>query len=692
MTAWTKICMWPCASASSFRCAISAGAPARSIVYGWPLFFAQTKQKQPAAKDSAPATREQTCEAQPGASPAVALPPTLELESLALFGLYLLALAWPLGAYQRIAGPVHLHHVALAPVFACTLHDWMRNKRLRTPFELWWPCVLLALLAGVLYLGGYPTMPWRLAGCAFTAIAVIHVARNRGVILWSIQLSVVGGAAMLLLSVLARAGVIFPTAYARASGLVMAGQYGIAEGVFASTALILVLPALIQARRAREFNPKLIYVFVWVLLPVLAAWWLFWPPRPALRAWHPEHNFFLFPVVFLAVLTLWMCARVAARQIIARHAANAGAAHGALAVALIAAVIAAFVLAPRPEIGPVFLLALSAAYAGPGTTRTLQVPPKKWLAAPILLALVVNLTFILPGDPRDYEHMARRALARGDHAALREELRFIKTLAPEERRADYYLAWTWLAENNLPAAATAFGQAMRPGRARLLPAPGADDVDAFLTEMRDRSSALPERIRGLAYEQSLIAAGREQHALSLLELRGETTLQATMPVWPLAMALAATLEAPHMADTFRGWAPGLLLAVLESAGPFNRVSPAPNEMPRGQLPFIAMARAEKRKLSVHVFSPAGTFGGVLLESDRSAPVQDIGVMFAESGWGRWRQNAAGEWILPFGLNAVVRIGNTPQVHFHQHVALPEDLPIYLWELQILVPAENHAHE
>ncbi len=619
-------------------------------------------------------------------------PSLLSWDTLAAYGVYLFALSWPLGAWQRLAGPVHLHHVALAPLIFCALRDWMNNKRLRTPFELWWPCVLTAVLIVVFKLGGTETVSWMLIAPALMAVFVMHGTDNRGVVLWAIYLSMMSGALMLSLSVFSRIGLLFPTTWQQTSGLVMAGPYGVTEGFFASLALMLLLPALNRARRAGEFLPGCSARFIMLALPVLFILWLFLSPRPDLWSWRPGHQLFLHPTVWLAAVALWGCARLASKHIVMGGTPSAGVAHGWLAVAVLGMAATALALFPYPEAGPVLLLAMTAGYARPGATTSPVVRPSRWLLAPVALLLVLNILFIRSGDPRDYDSMARRALVRKEYGLLRERLAFIKTRAPGDTRADYYIARAWLAEKNLPEAAAAFRRAMGPSRPRLLPPPDTTAVDAFLAEMRDASSAMPERMRGLAYEQCLIAAGRDRHALSLLELRGETSTFPGLVAGPLAQALGTLLGAPHLVTVFQSWDAGLLLAVLESAGPMNRTVSASAVFPPSQLPLVVMAGGEGDVLHVNVYSPAGSFGGTLLLNSQRHRPHDVGTLFGDTGWGPWRQNAAGEWLMSYGQSTIIRVGNGPQVFFRATIPSPDALPFHGVEVVITVPETVEFHE
>ena len=609
---------------------------------------------------------------------------------LATLGMYLCALAWPLGAYQRVLGPLHLHHIALAPILFSALMELQRDKRLRAPFELWWPCAVVAVLGGALRVAGYDGIPWRVPILCGVFVAVIHLARNRETILRALQCSVAGGGIMMLLSVLARLRIVYPTAYSLDSGLLMAGPYTVRGGLTAGLVCLALLPPLVAARRNSEYAPGRIGVIAWFLLPAATCVYFLLPPRPDLVALQPAHNMFLFPAAALLVPTLWLVARMAAKLWLARKFMAPGVYRWFIAT-LLAGVFLVLLLAPVPSVGLVFLGALVVGYGQPYVVKATPVrQPVAVAVAATAALLVVNMMFVLPGDPRDYEQRAQTALARGDLDAMRAHLDFVKRIAPNEARADYYLARAWLAEDKLAAAAQAFGRSLHDLPTRLLPPPDASLVADFLNELRDRSSALPEQLRGVAYEQALIAAGRDSHALSLLELRGESGQYPDMNVWPLATALATALDAPGLVDTFLDWDAGVLAAILESAGPHNAVVAAPLGFPEGLLPLTAMAQIGPECDFVQVISPAGKAGGARMNNARKPAFTDAAMRLSNPGWRDWRRDADGQWRLAFGMAAVIRIDNAPEVLFNPYPTQLDEHVEGLWEITVFVPAKGGA--
>ncbi len=604
----------------------------------------------------------------------------------ACIGVYVCALAWPLGAYQRVLGPLHLHHVALAPVAVSTLLDWMHHRRLRTPFELWWPCALMAgMLVALPVLGGMEAT-WRAPALCMVAVAIAHVMRNRSMALRGLQLFVMSCGVMMGLSVLAQANWLYPTAFNVDSGLVVAGPYDVRSGLVTAVIGLFVLVPLVAAAWKREFAPGKRGVIAWGWLPVMIAVYWYVSPRPDLLVLRPAHNLFLFPAVVVLLVLLWLIARVGAKLWLARRFMPPGV-YGWFIVALFVGTVVVLFLAPPVSLGLVLVVTLIAAYGQPYVAAEVHARRPVFVAVLITVALVlVNVLFVLPGDPRNYERYARSALARDELEELRTHLDFIKGFAPNETRADYYIARAWLAENQLMAATQAFGRALRDVSTRLMPPPDLKLVTGFLNEMRDRSSALPESLRGLAYEQALIHAGRDSHALSLLELRGDETEPYVMAKWPLSMALAALLDAPHLREDFEAWDAGTLAAILASAGPENEILPAPTGFPAELLPMVAMARAAGHEEDyILVTSPVGMAGGMRITAPPRPVFADVALGFETPGWRSWRQDKDGVWTLTYGMIAVLKIDNAPEILFRPYPAQPKAQDGDLWNIRIYVP-------
>jgi hypothetical protein len=124
-----------------------------------------------------------------------------------------------------------------------------------------------------------------------------------------------------------------------------------------------------------------------------------------------------------------------------------------------------------------------------------------------------------------------------------------------------------LSQGDADGAAAAFAEAVRPGEPRLLPAPGTQEIDEMLAQLRDACSALPEDRRGLAYERALLAAGQRVNALALLRLRARGgAADNGRERRPLALTLAGMLGDPSLVEELIQWETGELLRVLETLG------------------------------------------------------------------------------------------------------------------------------
>lgn len=599
------------------------------------------------------------------------LPHNVTLEHLALLGIYLFALSWPLDAFQRILWPIHLYHLALVPAFCCAGYDLKRNKRLRTPFELWWPCLVIFLLTLYLWLTNHTVNPLGVGMLCLSFVVVAHVVRNRQVVLQTLSLFLLSVCLMMVLSLFSACRQLFPTAVNLDSRWVMAGPYTVQAGIFIIIVGLLLLPALGMAVKRGEFRPGKGRMALGILLPILFVVFIIVSPRFDLSLTYPGHVTFLAPTVFPVVILLWGMARIMGKLKVAAKFMEPGV-YTWLIVMLFAAVVVLVWVAPVPAIGHVVLLAVIAGYGQPYVVAESKTRMRPLLVVLVLLVLAVNIAVILPGDPRNYERSAQAALTQKKLDNTLRHLEFVKEIAPEESLADFYIAVAHLKKEELSQAAKAFTHSLRDSKTRLLPAPDEQHIVMFLDEMRAKSSALPERIRGLAYEQALVAAGRERHALSLLELRGTSAGEGALSTWPLASVLAAMLKAPQLTETLADWNPNLLATILESASPGNKRVVPPEGFPETLLPLVAMASNEDGQDIIQVFTPQGAFGGVRVSADDPLAFVDVTLAISPPEWREWQKNPAGLWTLAFGKVAEIHIMNSPEVFFSVYPTPPGD--------------------
>lgn len=603
-----------------------------------------------------------------------------------LYCLYLIALAWPLGAYQRVAGPVHVHHLAFIPLFWNTFQYWRIHKRLQTPFELFWPCAVICILTLGAALSGYEVALLDILGLCGAFVVLYQNIHSRREIWTGLLLSLLSGAAMVTLSLLSRFNWILPTTFSPETRLVMAGPYSLAEGTCSALLLLLAACSLLFASRVGDCHVPRISLLAFLFLLVPFALFILFPfiaPMPFLNV-SPE--LFVFPLLLPALVAIWGCARIAAKLVVASTHMPGSLAVG-LPVIICTGVCVVVSLGESPSLGPVFLLALLAARSKPQLKLESSSACSLLPIVPLIGLVCINLALLLPGDPRNYEVMALQRLATGDYAALRAHLAFIKDLAPGERRADYYIARSYLSEGRLNQAAASFACSIGSFNrsSRILPPPGATEIDSFLNDLRDISSGLPEQVRGLAYEKALIAADRERHAFSLLELRGTPlSLQGVSSV-PLAKALAELLGVPSAVSMLSAWSPGLLAAILESGGPFNAIIAAPPDFPPSHLPCVVMLRPTQNYVSVRIFTPAGDAGGMKMYAEAPDLFLDAASLLLENSWGDWHQDAKNRWKLDFGSSIAVYATPRPEVVFLSDIAPLAAYPLEEGEVSIFVP-------
>ncbi len=595
---------------------------------------------------------------------------SVALEHLAALGVYLFALSWPLDVYQRVLWPVHLYHIALIPVFLCAAYDLKHNKRLRTPFELWWPCIAIFFAVAGIRVAGYPADVPKTGALCISFICLSHVMRNRQMMLRTLYLFLWGSTVAMALHLAAALSVIYPTVFDVNSGWVMASSYSMQEGIATALIAIVLIPALAKAARSQEYAARPARVVLWAALPGLFILYCIMSPCLPTQNFLPWHAAFLMPVVIPCVLILWGIARVTAKLYVARRYLEPGV-YGLMIAALLSGVLILFWIAPEPAIGYVFLLAAISGYGQPSVLSESKTRLLPTLATITTVVLIVNMVFVLPGDPRNYERIVQVALKNKVSAQMLAYLEFVKTIAPEESRADYYIARVLLSQGNLSDASKMFSRSLHSAGHRLLPPPDEKLIDLFLNEMREKSSALAEEARGLAYEQSLVAAGRDRHALALLELRGKPDETSNLFAGPLASALAFFLEAPHLAETLATWNASLLLGVVKSSVPDTRIVAAPADIPDSILPFIVVADNSTGRDFIHFFSPQGNGGGIRLSAMHQPVLMDMPLAISPPEWKEWRKNNEGLWTLAFGKIAEIHIANMPEIYFSVYPSAPD---------------------
>jgi hypothetical protein len=519
------------------------------------------------------------------------------------WALYLLAAAWPWDAFQVIPFLfLPLTVAASAALAGVGILEVIRTGRWRVPFELTWPVVGLIAAAGVSALTARSGAAIAVAGQGLCFLAVFHHARARETVVRCLWISCLSAGMLALLNLLAPWLGVFPTAFASDSSAAFAGPRTLPGGVWiflygAVTSILLCRNDSIKGesripwsaaaccrfhRRSdvsRQSDPKrqqaaaLHRIQRAALAAGAMSSILLLVRGPALLAgfpyWEPAHLRSLPFLTFIILgLLVWLVARVGAKLTVSRIEDAPGISLPLLAMVAILTG-AALVWPPEPALGQAFVLALAASYAQP-STRSFSSRPVSWLVGvPVAMVAVANLCFVSPNnpwDPRNYTFGAARLLAEAPDA-LEDRLQAVERLAPEERRTHLWRARLRLSQGDADGAAAAFAEAVRPGEPRLLPAPGTQEIDEMLAQLRDACSALPEDRRGLAYERALLAAGQRVNALALLRLRARGgAADNGRERRPLALTLAGMLGDPSLVEELIQWETGELLRVLETLG------------------------------------------------------------------------------------------------------------------------------
>ena len=356
---------------------------------------------------------------------------TVTLEYLAVLGVYLFALSWPLGAFQRILWPIHLYHLALIPAFLHAGVALKHNKRLRTPFELWWPCLAIFLITLLLWLQGHAENPLETGMLCLSFVVITHVVRNRKLVLQTLSLFLFSVCVMAFLSLLSAFYLLFPTTIHLDSRWVMAGPYSLQTGMLSLLTGMVLIPALIAAIKNGEHKPGKSAVALWLALPLFLGLFCMVSPRCDLALLAPGHTIFLASRVVPMVLLLWVIVRIMAKMWVASSFMAPGVYHWFLGVLFVVTLLLLWAT-PAPTIGYIFLLAVIAGYGQPYVVSNAETRLVPVLAGVVAVVLAVNISFVLPGDPRNYERDAQAALAQKNENRILKQLEFVKEIAPEE--------------------------------------------------------------------------------------------------------------------------------------------------------------------------------------------------------------------------------------------------------------------
>lgn len=577
--------------------------------------------------------------------------------SLLMLGTFCFSL--PLGAYQQLWG--HWLGMANLSLFGLTLFfalKWAANGRPRIPFDLLWPAILLGIWGLAVWGAGFEKGGMLALSALIFVLAVdASVGQHKPEVLLFLFLSATATTA--LTTVLSNYSMVFPTAFDNYSDTVAAGPLDVREAVFLfHLGLMCAIGLVFLTHRPSKWLLLLPMMLVMAGLEcVLAA------VKPdgtgTGLAWS-----FSPPMLPATLLSIWLCARVAAKLTVAEGAFPDKTRHVWIVLVIVSA-IAALCLEIMPGPAAALLLGLAASRGCPGVKGERL----GWSLAPPLIATIVlaaaHAVVVFPGEARDYESAVSTLVANGETEAARTRLERVLRVRPCEGRAQWWTAVVALEEGRVEEGADYFARSLanRPGAAVL---PPVDDgmVESFITRMRNESAELPENARGLAYERCLVAAGRADHALSLLSLRGEGSAGGgSSAPGPAANALARLMGSTELVKTFAGWDTSSLVRILSTANGLCGMEDAPAEMPPDMLPLVLCARRQGERLVYMAFSPQGELGASL----RMTPPMALegANKFPEPVWLSPAREEDGEWWVSLAGIAEIRLSGGLEAHHHQ---------------------------
>ena len=387
-----------------------------------------SKPEPQQARDGIPAMREPTF--------------SIRLRTLSAPLLCLVAMLWPLRAYETISG-VSLSATALIllVLFPVAFLDYRLRGRWRVPFEYMLPGLLLLLVGGWALFQQHTS-----AGAVFryglTLLAVVHLAGKRGTIERCFWLSSCTGAAVAGLSIASAIGFFFPLP------IFQAQLY----------ALPLPIPFPMQCLPWRFAHWLVCWPPTVTCSPVVYEKWLCvtqycaalfsltcssaaWRTFPVgIQVAPSQAPGFRWPA---RLLLCWLAVRIIAKLWGARS--HYALAHIPVLLFIPVTLLLFLLLFPShlPSAGAFFLLGLSAAYPLPERTQPAAYPFPSF--APLLATalLCINLFYINPEnayDPRNYTIRAAEDFKEGHFAHLLQQVDYIDARSPGEAQTHYWRA------------------------------------------------------------------------------------------------------------------------------------------------------------------------------------------------------------------------------------------------------------
>ena len=541
------------------------------------------------------------------------------------------ALSWPLGEFERLAGPVHLSHLWIFLAFAWVVRGQLRTRRITLPFDLAASAAAALAFALIFQRGGG-------AYGAITLFMAFYAAASLGLSPAQTRAAMGASAGTAAFVAIASVGAMFlsvlPTAASIGGAARVMGPESLSGAVlvFLVGALILVYRfsgggLLSHTANAIGIIPfSALFIILYRIASVESSVWL------------PPSGYFTPGAAPVTLAVLWVVALCAGTLL---TAARLG---GGLRPALLAAVIlvaagAALVLQAPVAPGAAFLLGLAVSTGYP-RTGTFPVS-RRHLLLPALATVLLLLAHVFwleqfPGDARHYAARARALMEAGNPSEAEELLRGVLDVKPREAGALFWMGRAALAAGRPGEAVDYWQRAAALGAGRgVLPAPTDAEWEDAQTRLRDHVGGLADAARGWALERLLLVRGEREAALGLLRVRVEDAPDQAGKPGVYARALAGLLGFPDLAGEFSGWRTGELVRALSLGHPYSAVVTAPPGFPAACTPLVAALRTARDGVTVRVWTERASFGGDrrgVCASDLDAALWMSPKTDAEGGW------------------------------------------------------------
>lgn len=530
--------------------------------------------------------------------------PALRRDGLRLMVAAGAALSWPLGEFERLAGPVHLSHLWILLAFALVVWEQVRTRRLTLPFDLAASAVgalVVALLSGAGGLLGGIALFAAFYAAASLALSPAQIRTAVGAAAWGALAVAVASLAALFLPVL-------PTASSLGGGIRMLGPVSLSAGglvlVVGMAILLIQFPGGGLLRRGFY----IIGMACFVIADVIVCRLLF--VESAL--WLPPSGPFMPRALPVTAAVLWLVS-LCVGKLLTSARLDGGRMPALLAAGVFLVTVAVLVLqAPVPP-GAAFLLGLAVSAGYPRTAATRS--DGRFLLFPALLAVLLALTHVFwlehfPGDVRHYAARARASIEAGHPEQADQALRLVLSRKPREACAVFWRGNAALAAGRPGEAVDCWQQAAAlAGERGVLPAPTAAEWEEAQARLRDHVGTLPEASRGWTLERFLLVRGERGAALGLLRVRVEDAPDQNGPPELYARVLASLLGFPGLEDDLSKWRTGELVQALSLGHPFGAVVTAPAGFPAAWTPLVAAVRTTRQGAAVQVWTESAAFGG-----------------------------------------------------------------------------------